>query len=254
MLKNAPYFGGQQRDLPDDFKLEDNGLIPVACETWHDWIFVNLLDTPTPIEDFLQPILEQLGDKQVTEYRPVATLDMGLVDCNWKLLMENFIEPYHVQFVHNKTTDQPLENHRTVINRHCVGSAVELSDNQAANARAGTLGVSSHYLTLFPNFVLATYQPDQLGVHLNVPVSAGSTRQKRVIYLHKEANHPECYANELLELWRKVHLEDHEMCVRLQQGRHSPKADDGGLLSPAWENSVRRFQELVADEIRPLLT
>ena len=38
-------------------------------------------------------------------------------------------------------------------------------------SRAGTLGVTSHYLTLFPNFVMGTYQPDQMGVHLNEPLS-----------------------------------------------------------------------------------
>ena len=43
------------------------------------------------------------------------------------------------------------------------------------------------------------------------------------------------------------------MCERLQKGRHSPLAEQGGLLSPIWENSVRRFQEHVADAIRPAL-
>jgi hypothetical protein len=42
--------------------------------------------------------------------------------------------------------------------------------------------------------------------------------------------------------------------VRLQKGRHSPLAAEGGLLSPHWETSVRKFQELVANAIRPGLT
>jgi choline monooxygenase len=50
-----------------------------------------------------------------------------------------------------------------------------------------------------------------------------------------------------------VHQEDHEMCIRMQQGRHSPLAADGGLLSPYWEQSVRKFQELIADAVRPAL-
>ena len=34
------------------------------------------------------------------------------------------------------------------------------------------------------------------------------------------------------------------MCERLQLGRASTIAQAGGLLSPHWEDSVRRFQEL----------
>lgn len=250
-LISAPYFGGAQRQLPENFACEDFGLLAVACEVWQDWIFVNLSPAPQSFADFLAPLERQLGDLRIDEYLPVATLDFGEIACNWKLLMENFIEPYHVQFVHRKTTDQPLENHRTLVDEHCIGSAVELGLEQAANARAGTLGVSSQYLTLFPNFVLGRYQPDQLGVHLNQPLSAGLSRQQRVIYLHRDADRSDARVAELGTLWRGVHGEDHEMCIRLQQGRHSPLAAGGGLLSPHWESGVRRFQELVAAAVRP---
>ena len=252
-LKVAPYFGGGQKELPENFRYEDNGLEPVNCEVWHDWIFVNLSPQPIPFEDFLAPLKRQLGTTDVTDYRPATMLDLGEVPCNWKLLMENFIEPYHVQFVHKKTTEQPLEDHYTVVDEHCVGSAVELSEEQVTNARVGTLGVTSHYLTLFPSFIMGTYQPDQMGVYLHVPVSADRTRQYRVIYTHKDSNYSDAQIQALADLWRAVHLEDHEMCIRMQQGRHSPLAADGGLLSPHWEKSVRKFQELIADAVRPAL-
>jgi choline monooxygenase len=253
-LKNAPYFGGEAREIPADFKFEDNGLSPVHCEVWHDWIFVNLSPQPVDFNRYLDPIQKLLGHIDVNDYVPVATLEFGEVACNWKLLMENFIEPYHVQFVHKNTTSQPLQDHYTVIEDHCLGSAVELTEEQQANAREGTLGVTSHYLTLFPTFVMGTYQPDQLGVHLNVPTSAQSTSQRRIIYAHKDADYSNTQIQQLKDLWHSVHLEDHEMCIRLQQGRQSPLAAQGGVLSPYWESSVRKFQELVADAIRPALS
>jgi len=252
-LKNAPYFGGAVGELPPDFSYADNGLVPVHCATWHDWIFVNLAAEPMPFEDFVAPIKKMLGDNRVEDYVPRTSIEFGEVACNWKLLMENFIEPYHVQFVHKTTTRQPLEDHYTLIEDHCLGSAVELGEEQQAKADLSALGVTSHYLTLFPSFVLGTYQPDQMGVYLHQPVAAGHTRQRRVIYTHREAAYSEAQIKQLHNLWHSVHLEDHEMCLRLQQGRHSPLAQDGGLLSPQWESSVRRFQELVADAVRPLL-
>ena len=138
--------------------------------------------------------------------------------------------------------------------KHCLGSAVELGELQLAKVRDGTLGVTSHYLTLFPNFVLGTYQPDQLGVHMNIPLSVSGTRQNRVIYIHRDLKYSDEQIEQLANLWHKVHLEDHEMCERMQQGRLSPVASTGGVLSPHWENSVRKFQEFVVHSIRPALT
>jgi len=63
---------------------------------------------------------------------------------------------------------------------------------------------------------------------------------------------PETVEN-IRRLWENVHKEDHEICERLQEGRHSEVAEQGGVLSPHWESSVRRFQELVANSIRPAL-
>ena len=86
--------------------------------------------------------------------------------------MENFIEPYHVPFVHATTTEQPLTDHYTVNEPGCLGCAVDVS---AEARRDDTLSADSRYLTLFPNFVLGLYLPDQVGVHLDVPLAPGRT-------------------------------------------------------------------------------
>ena len=56
-----------------------------------------------------------------------------------------------------------------------------------------------------------------------------------------------------MKLWTSVHREDHEICERLQQGRYSQASENGGMLSPHWESSVRKCQELVADSMRKVL-
>ena len=54
--------------------------MPVNCEVWHDWIFVNLSRQPmASFDDFLAPIKRQLGETDVTDYVPVTTLDLGEV-------------------------------------------------------------------------------------------------------------------------------------------------------------------------------
>ena len=250
-LRLAPYFGGGKTGLPDGFDLANHGLYEIQCHTFHDWIFVNLDGQAESFDVFVEPLKRQLVGFEPEEFEAVATLEFGEVSTNWKLLMENFIEPYHVQYVHKTTTSQPLEDHYVVVDEHCLGSAIDLTAEQQAGAAVGTLGVSSRYLTLFPNFVLGLYYPDQIGVHLNRPVSENSTHQSRVIYLHRDSDQSRPAVEQLRQLWDSVHREDHEMCKRLQAGRHSTVAEDGGVLSPHWEVSVRRFQELVADAVRP---
>ena len=249
-LRLAPYFGGEKSGLPDGFELADHGLYPIRCETFHDWVFINMDGKAEEFENYIKPIKRQLTGFKPEEFVPVTTLEFDKISTNWKLLMENFIEPYHVQYVHKTTTSQPLEDHYVVADENCLGSAVDLTAEQQTSADEGTLGVSSRYLTLFPNFVLGLYQPDQLGVHLNCPVSADQTQQSRVIYFHRDSDQSDEAIEHARNLWDSVHREDHEMCERLQAGRYSSVANVGGVLSPHWESSVRRFQELVADAVR----
>ena len=247
-LKAAPFFGGKDKNLPDNFSLEQNGLVSVRCATWHDWVFININGNAGSIEDFVAPLQNQIKDLPVDQIKPVATIDFGIIKTNWKALMENFIEPYHVQFVHKTTTSQPLIDHYTIVDQHCLGSACDIEEKENEDT-SGTLAVTSQFLTLFPNFVMGTYAPDQIGVHLNVPMGSGQTAQRRVIYVHKNSKISAEEIEATRKLWYEVHKEDHEICERLQQGRLSNVAANGGLLSPHWENSVRRFQELVVESI-----
>ena len=247
-LHVAPYFGGRDpRAVPDGFDRGRHGLMPVRSATWHDWIFVNLDDSAPPLEEFVTPLRDQLGGLDLARMHHLVTIDLGEVAANWKLLMENFIEPYHVQFVHSTTTEQPLADHYTVNEPGCLGCAVDVSGEATRN---DTLAVDSRFLTLFPNFVFGLYLPDQIGVHLNVPLAPDLTLQRRAIYTLGPEPASADRAEQLAKLWHDVHREDHTICERLQQGRASEVAAGGGLLSPVWEDSVRSFQELVLSRLR----
>ena len=246
----TPYFGGREpRAVPPGFDREQHGLVPVRSATWHDWIFVNPNGDAPPIEEFVSPLLRRLEGVDLTRVHHVVTIDFGEVAANWKLVVENFIEPYHVQFVHAATTEQPLTDHFTVNEPGCLGCGVDVSGEAE---REDTLSADSRFLTLFPNFVFGLYLPDEIGVQLTVPLAPGRTLQRRAIYhLGPESESDTAGRAERLEkLWREVHLEDHAMLERLQRGRTSEVAAGGGVLSPVWEDAVRSFQELVVSRLR----
>ena len=247
-LRLTPYFGGRDpRATPPGFDRRAHGLAPVRSATWHDWIFVNLSGAAPSFDDFVAPIERRLDGLDLAGIHHVVTIDLGEVAANWKLLMENFIEPYHVQFVHSTTTEQPLTDHYTVNESNCLGSAVDVSGTAA---REDTLSVSARFFTLFPTFVFGRYFPDQIGVHLNVPVAPDRTRRRRAIYCTGPEPPSVERAEQLARLWHDVHREDHAMCERLQQGRASDVAIGGGVLSPVWEDAVRGFQDLVVRRLR----
>lgn len=245
-LLQSPFFGGKDAHQPPGFEKKDYGLKPVRIAVWHDWIFVNLDGKAIPFSDYAKPLMKNLEGMDFSQIKPIATLDFGKISTNWKFIMENFIEPYHVQFVHQATTSQPLQDHYTIVDGVCLGSAVDLDEKEKVS---GSLSVSSRYLTLFPNFIIGRYFPDQLGVYLTAPVDVGNVTQKRIIYTTEGQAMTEGEIEAQKKLWWDVHKEDHEICERLQLGRASKASNDGGVLSPHWECSVRAFQELVAKGI-----
>ena len=245
-LRASPHFGGTDKHDTEGFDRTKSGLVPVRLHVWQDWIFVNLSGDAVPFEDYAAPLINRLDGLDFSKLKPIGTLDFGEIKTNWKFIMENFIEPYHVQFVHSSTTDQPLSDHYTIVDGTCLGSAVDLDEETGGS---NSLAVSSRYLTLFPNFIIGRYFPDQLGVYHNIPTSPETMAQRRVLYTTEGQNLTDDEVEGLKSLWWDVHKEDHEMVERLQLGRSSPVAEAGGFLSPHWEDSVRAFQELVANGV-----
>jgi len=178
-LKISPHFGGTNHHIPKGFNPSDHGLKSIRIHIWHDWIFINLNGKAKKFEEYAKSIIKKFQDINLDKIKYVATLDFGQINSNWKFLIENFIEPYHVQFVHKTTTKQPLKDHYTIVDGICLGSGVDVKEE---NKDKNTLSVSSRYLSLFPNFIIGSYFPNQIGVYLNVPISPGLTTQKRIIY------------------------------------------------------------------------
>jgi choline monooxygenase len=245
-LKSAPHIGGINQHKPKGFNFKNHGLKPIRIHIWHDWIFINLNGKAKKFEEYAKPLFSKFKNIDFDKIIYATTLDFGKINTNWKFLIENFIEPYHVQFVHKTTTNQPLKDHYTIVDGVCYGSGVDVKQEDNKNANA--LSVSSKYLSLFPNFIIGTYYPNQIGVYLNIPISPSVTSQKRIIYTTNGKVMTKQESDLAKKIWWSVHKEDHEICERLQEGRASPASNEGGLLSPYWEKGVQAFQKLIIQE------
>jgi len=75
------------------------GLIPVRCEIWDGWVFISEDAGACPLVEFLGPIADQMSEINGPGMRAVGT-QVHQLDCNWKLMVDAFLEVYHVRTVH----------------------------------------------------------------------------------------------------------------------------------------------------------
>src|SRR3546814_772623 len=100
--------------VPDekDFKCLDRrnrGLLPVRCEVWHGWIFINLDENADTLQEFIDPIQDLMGEfpwEGVVVKRRIVIE----IDCNWKALRDNFSESYHVKVIHSNSVAKWLDS------------------------------------------------------------------------------------------------------------------------------------------------
>ncbi len=87
--------------MPDDFRLEDNGLAALRCETLNGVVFASFDDRAASLADYLGPEMVRYFTR-VFDGRALRVLgyQRQRIDCNWKLQMENLRDPYHAGLLH----------------------------------------------------------------------------------------------------------------------------------------------------------
>lgn len=102
-------------DMKEGFNVSDHKLRPLQCEIWQGFIYVTLTEKPTTFPNIaLAPLTENVvGQYDMACYKTVIRESM-IWNANWKNLIENFTESYHVPIAHGKTFAQhnkPLQDY-----------------------------------------------------------------------------------------------------------------------------------------------
>lgn len=79
------------------------GLTPVQVDTWGGWIWINMDPNAIPLRQYLEPIASLLDPFEFDKMR-YRFRQWGVFDCNWKVALEAFLEPYHVAGTHPQLT------------------------------------------------------------------------------------------------------------------------------------------------------
>lgn len=240
----CPYHGrqfgldGRCKSAPgfETFSPEDN-LAPVAVATWGPLIFVSIDPAMPFAELFPSEILDPLWNPaSVHDPAGDCTYD---VEANFLLWCENFLEGFHIPFVHpglNRAIDW-----RTYETRLYGWSSLQLAPSETGpKVELDGRPYAGAYVALFPTTALNFY-PWGLSLNIVEPLSAARTRVRYQRFVHR----PDLLNTGAGAGLDTIEAEDDHIVAEVQRGVQSRLARPG-RYADRWESGVAHFHAGIA--------
>jgi choline monooxygenase len=270
-LLGTPYFKGL--DVPEaerrfydtsevkEFRKEDYGLLPVPVDSWGCFVFVNLDPQARPLAEWLGDLPQRYGCYPLSALRLIKRQRFD-IKANWKLVAENFMEYYHLPWVHPEltTVSGVNEHHRQQGPGMYTGmdtSPLTPNPDSALWAELPTMpGLdevqtrSAYWIYLFPNLALFLL-PNYLFTLLTRPDGVGSTVESADLLVHPDAlmaERAEEKLNAIFAYWDMVNRQDITAVERVQSGVQA-RGYPGGRMCFRFEEPIHRFQNMVIDRM-----
>lgn len=234
-----------------DFDATNCRLSDYACEVWHGFVYVNLSDNPQPLHENLSLLEAELEPYETQKFRVVyATQEVW--KCNWKCLVENFMEGYHLSVVHPETLRSytPTELCTKGPSSNSFTSYYANYPDDIPPRGHGAEGLTkqqrhrSYLFNVFPCQVAS--QAANLLVSLSLqPLSVDEVRVRWTLSV---------YGNDLSEteiagriaLWTEVNREDREKLEILQETLKSSRAFSGPLAGDDFEGTISDLHQYLS--------
>lgn len=119
------------RDKRDfvDLDTDCRSLIPVRCERFYNWVFVNEDPDAEPFATHTAPFTDYFAQLQPDTFRLVYQEGFD-VKCNVKVLMDAFLEVYHLKSIHQSTVDRFLDHRGAKIELYRNGNSIMVTPNR----------------------------------------------------------------------------------------------------------------------------
>jgi choline monooxygenase len=223
--------------------------------------FEGVHDFPTARDDLREIALERLGPLHFAGFDPMVSfaeltgpvreripfLDQLVPDpsgtrayevrANWALYCDNYLEGFHVPFVHPGLS-QAID-YRTYRTELSGWSSLQIARaSEPGDAFSGS-DVAAYYFFLFPNTMLNFY-PWGLSLNVVVPLAVDRTRVLYRTFVHDPARRGRGAGGALDEVERQ----DDEIVEQVQRGIRS-RLYQQGRYSPEREQGVHHFHRLL---------
>jgi len=121
-------FAPDKEDFPEGDPCKNVRLEELRCETFAGFVWVNMNPDCVSLKEFLGPIWDEWEARNIGDWKRTMANTMWL-PCNWKVVLDNFNESYHVPTVHQGATpDTDRKAIRGHINTYFKETKFDLSD------------------------------------------------------------------------------------------------------------------------------
>lgn len=239
-LKGAPEFEGVR-----DFDQKATGLVPIAVDTWENFVFVKIEGGATPsLREYLGDAVARIAPLKISELKFFARQTYTL-NCNWKVYADNYLDGgYHIPHLHKSLNtvieykDYQIENGE----RYCLQWSPMRTGKDAATA-AVRRGDAAHYYWFHPNFMLNWYE-GVMDTNLVVPLGVDKCEVIFDFYFSDVSPDAEAHNRNSLAVAQRIQQEDIDICESVQRGLNS-RAYVAGRLSVRREAGEHLFHRLL---------
>jgi choline monooxygenase len=232
-----------------NFPTEADNLHSVSTFQWGKLLFASL-DPKIPAEEFFGDIQKRM------HWFPMDKLELStnlskdyIVKANWALYCENYLEGFHIPFVHpglNETLD--FGEYTTEIYRYSnlqLGIAKEgdACFDLPSSAHDYGKNVAGYYFWIFPNLMLNFY-PWGISINYVQPISVSECKVSFYAYVSDESKLNTGAGGDL----DSVEMEDEEVVQNVQKGIRS-RFYTHGRYSVTREQGTHHFHSLIAEFI-----
>lgn len=245
-LLNAPHLESHEA-----FNMRQCRLPEIKCEFWQGFIFVNLNPRAAGIAKqlaALDPVIKNYHLEQMS----LRYLADETWDTNWKCLLENFMEGYHLTPLHKDTLHRVnpsrLCSHLTPGKRHfgySVGFATRVPKGLVGHPDLTEEEGNTCVMFAVPPGLLVGLGSDYSSFLCIRPESADRVRVKMGLVFFGD-HWTQREVNKAVKLFRHTMDEDKQVLLRVQQGLGSRFHEPGPLASRDLEGTIWDFYQYLS--------
>ncbi len=231
------------------FPREDFSLVPVGLETWGGFIFINLEgERAAPLSQHLGTAPERLKRYPLDTLKS-ASRQAHEVDCNWKILVENYQECYHCPGVHPELCDLVPLYRRGIVDASTSDVVAYFREGAGTFTRTGTTrrpllsGLNDEEKRKYdgelivPTMMLNLF-PDYVQYRVLWPLSPGRTRiVTEWLFEPTTMTRDDFDPSDAIEFINLIARQDWDVCELVQKGVGS-RAHRQGIYTPQEEHSA----------------
>lgn len=208
------------------------------------------LNFQTPTAPFFEAMLNRIGWLPLDKMQFRADLSQTYhVKANWALYCENYLEGFHIPFVHNSLNAViDYGSYTTEVFEYAnlqlgIGKKGDTCFDLPTTSPDYGKNVEAYYFWVFPNMMFNFY-PWGLSFNLVEPMSVSETRVKFLVYVWDESKLEQGAGSGL----NQVEMEDEEVVENVQKGVRS-RFYTQGRFSPTREQGPHHFHSLLSQFI-----